>query len=144
MRGLPLPAGHSLGQQLRTSLRSLVAQWLPGHSTKKLSGRSHGRGAKRTGACCKDSGGRVARPESLSMWTRIAAGLRECGSAVRTVKMTLDPELVDAVDKAARRLGTTRSAFTRRALREALNQASLRPSDNNHRLAYPTSPARPR
>jgi len=35
------------------------------------------------------------------------------GEAVRTVQMTLDADLVSAVDKAARRLGTTRSAFAR-------------------------------
>jgi predicted transcriptional regulator len=36
--------------------------------------------------------------------------------------MTLDPALVTQVDKAARRLGLTRSAFTRRALAESLEQ----------------------
>ncbi|HKC10593.1 MAG TPA: CopG family transcriptional regulator [Vicinamibacteria bacterium] len=61
---------------------------------------------------------------------------------MRTVKMTLDPELVDAVDKAARRLGTTRSAFTRRALREALKQASLRASEKKQRLGYAKRPVR--
>ena len=37
---------------------------------------------------------------------------------MRTVQMTLDEDLVKAVDKASKRLGTTRSEFTRRALRE--------------------------
>ena len=38
----------------------------------------------------------------------------------------LDSELVEAVDRAARRLGTTRSAFARQALREALKDVQLR------------------
>jgi len=39
---------------------------------------------------------------------------------MKTVQMTLDESLVREVDKAAKRLGTTRSAFARKALREAL------------------------
>ena len=41
---------------------------------------------------------------------------------IRTVQMTLDEDLVTAVDRAAKRLGTTRSAFTRDALRMALRE----------------------
>ena len=37
---------------------------------------------------------------------------------MRTVQMTLDEELLASVDKAAKKLKTTRSAFTRKALRE--------------------------
>ncbi len=39
---------------------------------------------------------------------------------MKTVQMTLDRELVEAVDRAARRLKTTRSALTREALRATL------------------------
>ena len=39
---------------------------------------------------------------------------------MRTVQLTLDEELVAAVNKPAARLGTTRSGFTRQALRQAL------------------------
>jgi len=39
---------------------------------------------------------------------------------VKTVQMTLDEDLVEAVDEAVKRLGTTRSAFARDALRQAL------------------------
>ena len=39
--------------------------------------------------------------------------------------MTLDAELVAAVDKAARRLGTSRSAFARDALRAALADGDI-------------------
>ncbi len=35
---------------------------------------------------------------------------------MKTVQMTLDEGLVEAVDKAAKRIGTTRSAFARDAL----------------------------
>jgi metal-responsive CopG/Arc/MetJ family transcriptional regulator len=38
---------------------------------------------------------------------------------MRTVQTTPDERLVDRVDRAARRLGTTRSAFARDALRDA-------------------------
>ena len=41
---------------------------------------------------------------------------------MQTVQMTLDPELIVAVDKVVKRLGTTRSAFTRDALRLALKR----------------------
>ncbi len=38
---------------------------------------------------------------------------------MRNVQMTLDEDLVIAVDKVAKRMGTMRSAFTRDALRSA-------------------------
>jgi metal-responsive CopG/Arc/MetJ family transcriptional regulator len=36
---------------------------------------------------------------------------------MKTVQMTLDENLVEAVDREAKRIGTTRSAFARDALR---------------------------
>ena len=42
---------------------------------------------------------------------------------MRTVQMTLDDKLIVSVDKAAKSLKTTRLAFTRIALRNALNTA---------------------
>lgn len=36
---------------------------------------------------------------------------------MRTIQMTLDDELVEAVDQVVKKLKTTRSAFTRMALR---------------------------
>jgi metal-responsive CopG/Arc/MetJ family transcriptional regulator len=59
---------------------------------------------------------------------------------MRTVQMTLDSELVDAVDRAARRQGTTRSAFARRALREALKQVQLRVLEDKQRRGYARKP----
>jgi len=44
---------------------------------------------------------------------------------MRTVQMTLDEELLASVDEAAKKLNTTRSAFTRKALREALDRLTI-------------------
>ena len=52
---------------------------------------------------------------------------------MRTVQLTLDEELVDAVDKIARKLGTTRSGFTREALRAALARSKEREKERKHR-----------
>jgi metal-responsive CopG/Arc/MetJ family transcriptional regulator len=56
--------------------------------------------------------------------------------------MTLDTELVDAVDRAAHRLGTTRSAFARRALRDALKQVQLSVLEEKQRRGYSRRPVR--
>jgi metal-responsive CopG/Arc/MetJ family transcriptional regulator len=58
--------------------------------------------------------------------------------------MTLDPELVAAVDKAARQLGTSRSAFAREALRAALRQLQERALEQKHRQGYRRKPVRRR
>ena len=57
----------------------------------------------------------------IVMWTTIAIMIAIKGgrSQMKTVQMTLDENLVKAVDSAAKKLGTTRSAFTRQALRSA-------------------------
>jgi metal-responsive CopG/Arc/MetJ family transcriptional regulator len=59
---------------------------------------------------------------------------------MRTIQMTLDPELVIAVDKVARKLGTTRSAFTRQALREALRRVREKSLEDRHREGYRRRP----
>ncbi|MBI4477241.1 MAG: CopG family transcriptional regulator [Acidobacteria bacterium] len=61
---------------------------------------------------------------------------------MKTVQMTLDPDLVTRVDKAARRLGVTRSAFTRRALAEALDRLQQRALEQRHRAGYRRKPVR--
>jgi metal-responsive CopG/Arc/MetJ family transcriptional regulator len=61
---------------------------------------------------------------------------------VKTVQMTLDEDLVKAVDEAARRLRTTRSAFTRKALREALRALSVRALERRHRQGYEGRPVK--
>ena len=55
---------------------------------------------------------------------------------MRTVQMTLDEKLVAAVDKAAKRLKTTRSGFTREALRLALARVRVKDLELRHRLGY--------
>ena len=44
---------------------------------------------------------------------------------MRTIQMTLDDDLVKAVDRVSKQLHTSRSAFTRKALREALSRYHL-------------------
>lgn len=61
---------------------------------------------------------------------------------MRTVQMTLDPELVEAVDRAARQLGTSRSAFAREALRAALRRLQERALEQKHREGYRRRPVR--
>jgi metal-responsive CopG/Arc/MetJ family transcriptional regulator len=54
--------------------------------------------------------------------------------------MTLDESLVARVDRVARRLGTTRSGFTRDALRDALARQATREKERRHRKGYKTRP----
>ncbi len=61
---------------------------------------------------------------------------------MRTVQMTLDEELLASVDEAARKLNTTRSAFTRKALREALDRLTIRELEQKHRRGYERKPVR--
>jgi len=61
---------------------------------------------------------------------------------MRTVQMTLDDDLVKAVDEAARLLQTSRSAFTRKALREALRNLSVRGLERRHRQGYEKRPVK--
>jgi metal-responsive CopG/Arc/MetJ family transcriptional regulator len=62
------------------------------------------------------------------------------GGVVKTIQMTLDEALVVAVDKAAKRLRTTRSAFTRDALRMALARIHTRELERRHREGYAKKP----
>lgn len=61
---------------------------------------------------------------------------------MKTVQMTLDEHLVKAVDKAAKQLGTTRSAFTREALRSALAKIRARELERRHREGYSRKPVK--
>lgn len=63
---------------------------------------------------------------------------------MKTVQMTLDEDLVAAVDRTVRQLGTTRSAFTRDALRAALDRARVRDLERKHREGYSRKPVRKR
>lgn len=59
---------------------------------------------------------------------------------MKTVQMTLDEQLVAAVDRAARRLGTSRSGFTRDALRSAISRLRTLELERRHRAGYQRHP----
>ncbi len=63
---------------------------------------------------------------------------------MKTVQMTLDERLVAAVDKTVKRLGTTRSAFTRQALRLALEKSRIQELEQKHREGYRRKPVKRR
>jgi len=55
---------------------------------------------------------------------------------MRTIQMTLDDELVESVDKLVKELNTSRSAFTRDALREAVKRFYTGLQEEKHRHGY--------
>ncbi len=59
---------------------------------------------------------------------------------MRTIQMTLDDDLVKKVDAIANELQTTRSAFTRDALRKAVQQYNIRRLEFKHRQGYEVHP----
>ena len=59
---------------------------------------------------------------------------------MRTVQMTLDEDLVATVDRVIKRLGTTRSAFTRKALKMALREVQMSELERKHREGYRRKP----
>lgn len=65
-------------------------------------------------------------------------------TAVKTVQMTLEPELVAQVDRVAHKLGLTRSAFTRRALHAAIERLRTAELERRHREGYRRKPVRRR
>jgi CopG family transcriptional regulator / antitoxin EndoAI len=60
---------------------------------------------------------------------------------MRTIQMTLDEGLVRDVDRAVKKLGTSRSAFTRAALKDALMRLRVRELEQKHRAGYARKPA---
>lgn len=59
---------------------------------------------------------------------------------MKTVQMTIDEELIAQVDEMARRLHTTRSAFTREALRVAVRRYREAELEAAHREGYRARP----
>ena len=59
---------------------------------------------------------------------------------MRTIQMTLGDDLVKAVDRVSKQLHTSRSAFTRKALREALFKYNLERLEHKHRQGYKQHP----
>ncbi len=60
---------------------------------------------------------------------------------MRTIQMTLDDDLVIAVDNAVKQLHTSRSAFARKALSDAVNQVNLKRLEKQHRKGYERYPS---
>jgi metal-responsive CopG/Arc/MetJ family transcriptional regulator len=59
---------------------------------------------------------------------------------MRIVQMTLDEELVELVDRVVKELKTTRSSFTRKALKEAIERLNIERKENKHRKGYNLHP----
>jgi len=59
---------------------------------------------------------------------------------MRTIQMTLDDDLVKAVDRVSKELRTSRSAFARKALRDALARYGLEQLERKHRRGYQQHP----
>ncbi|MCI0413720.1 ribbon-helix-helix domain-containing protein [bacterium] len=61
---------------------------------------------------------------------------------MKTVQMTLDEDLIAKVDKAAKKQGTSRSAFTRKALLAALQRIQTEELERRHREGYRRKPVK--
>jgi metal-responsive CopG/Arc/MetJ family transcriptional regulator len=61
---------------------------------------------------------------------------------MKAVQMSLSEDLISEVDRMAKRLGTTRSEFARRALQEALAQRLEEELELKHREGYLRHPVR--
>jgi len=62
---------------------------------------------------------------------------------MKTIQMTMENELVDRVDARVKFLGTTRSAFARQALRDALSRLDEKELEERHVAGYRREPERP-
>lgn len=60
---------------------------------------------------------------------------------MRIIQMTIDEDLVKKVDAISKELNTTRSAFTRQALREAIKRYNIQRLEMKHRQGYEVFPA---
>ncbi len=60
---------------------------------------------------------------------------------METIQIVLDPELLKATDKAARRTKQNRSALVRDALREHLRRLEIRSLEERDRQGYLKKPA---
>ena len=59
---------------------------------------------------------------------------------MNTVQMTLDENLLRSVDRVVKKMHTTRSAFTRDALRDALARLNVVRLEQQHRKGYEIHP----
>jgi metal-responsive CopG/Arc/MetJ family transcriptional regulator len=56
------------------------------------------------------------------------------------MRITLNYSLIELVDKIVKELKTTRYAFTRKALREAVNRCNINRLEEQHRRGYELHP----
>jgi metal-responsive CopG/Arc/MetJ family transcriptional regulator len=61
---------------------------------------------------------------------------------MKTIQMTLDEALLHTVDKVVQKLGTTRSSFTREALRAAIKKSRVQELEQKHREGYSRKPVK--
>ena len=61
---------------------------------------------------------------------------------MKTVQMTLDEDLLASVDKVVKKLGATRSSFTREALRAAIRKNQIKELERKHREGYRRKPVK--
>jgi len=59
---------------------------------------------------------------------------------MRVVQMTLDEDLVESMDNIVKQLRTTRSAFAREALRDAIRKFNIQRLEQKHREGYERHP----
>ncbi len=59
---------------------------------------------------------------------------------MKTVQMTLDDDLVKSVDEIVKQQKTSRSEFTRKALRSALKKIRDQQLEKAHRIGYAKNP----
>ena len=70
------------------------------------------------------------------LWLTIAGDMK-------TVQITLEEDLAQDVDRAVKKLRTTRSGFTRDALRAALAKIDRQELERRHRQGYEKHPVEP-
>jgi metal-responsive CopG/Arc/MetJ family transcriptional regulator len=74
------------------------------------------------------------------MWMIIHINI---GWAMKTIQMTIDETLLEQVDRTVQTLETTRSAFIRMALEQALRQYHVRRLEERDEVGYTAVPANP-
>ena len=62
---------------------------------------------------------------------------------MKIVQMTFNEDLVDEVDRIVKELGTTRSAFTRCALKIAISELREKEMEQRQRDGYSQNPVKP-
>jgi Arc/MetJ family transcription regulator len=62
---------------------------------------------------------------------------------MKTVQIALDDALLEAVDRAAASLGTTRTVFIRDALQSTLTSLQEKELERQHRAGYERKPVEP-